>query len=336
MLPLSPPLRSLLLGALALAACQTAPSEARVAGDADAPTSPSSDPVAEAAEANSQAPGLRPSSEDAEAALDAAFASFEGAGAVVLLDVDSGELLGARERPGPDLAHPLLQAHSPASTVKPLLALAALDAEAIDADLRVPCTGPAKQGNGCFHRHGELDLRGALATSCNHFAYVVGERLGAERVAGTYSSLGFGAATGLHPDESAGTLPGADQLAAEVAAASTGHGGLEATPLQLAQAYRALARSGSPNRAAILDGMIAAVEDETGTASAARLPALRVAGKTGTATLAGDDRYDGWFVALAPAEDPELVVVVFAHDGGIARDAAVPAGRALLDSLSAD
>ncbi|EDM78750.1 peptidoglycan glycosyltransferase [Plesiocystis pacifica SIR-1] len=328
MLPLSSSLRSLLLGALALAACQTAPSEARVAGDADAPTSPSSDPVASTAKAT-EAPGLRPSSEDAEAALDAAFASFEGAGAVVLLDVDSGELLGARERPGPDLAHPLLQAHSPASTVKPLMTLAALDAEVIDADLRVPCGGR------------EQDLREALATSCNQFAYVVGDRMGAALVASTYSELGFGAATGLHPDESPGKLPTTDQISAELAAAATGHGALEATPLQLAQAYRALARSSSSNRAAVFEGMLAAVEDEIGTARVARIPTMRIAGKTGTATLEGsssegEDRYDGWFVALAPAGDPEIVVVVFAHDGGIASNTAVPAARALLESLITD
>lgn len=60
--------------------------------------------------------------------------------------------------------------------------------------------------------------------------------------------------------------------------------------------------------------MIAVVESGTGTA--ARIPGVVVAGKTGTAEAGGDRAPHAWFLGFAPADDPVIVVVVLVENGG--------------------
>jgi cell division protein FtsI/penicillin-binding protein 2 len=69
----------------------------------------------------------------------------------------------------------------------------------------------------------------------------------------------------------------------------------------------------------VSEGMEAAVE--LGTAQLAGTKAMRAAGKTGTS--AGH----AWFAGYAPADRPEIVVVIFLEQGGGGRDAAPIAGR---------
>ena len=86
------------------------------------------------------------------------------------------------------------------------------------------------------------------------------------------------------------------------------------------------------------------VYDEGGTGGRARIPGVRVAGKTGTAQVVHlkitegleDDeipfkyRDHGWFVAFAPVEAPEIVVVALAEHGGHGGSAAGPIVNAVL------
>jgi peptidoglycan glycosyltransferase len=54
----------------------------------------------------------------------------------------------------------------------------------------------------------------------------------------------------------------------------------------------------------------------SGVSSNARIPGVKVAGKTGTAENGPKDPYTLWFTGFAPAEKPEIVVVVVVEDGG--------------------
>jgi penicillin-binding protein 2 len=96
-------------------------------------------------------------------------------------------------------------------------------------------------------------------------------------------------------------------------------------------------------RAALLEGLVAAVNAPFGTARASRLPNVTVAGKTGTAQvvklgarrikaaqLPYFERDHAWFAAFAPVEDPEIVVVVLNEHSGFGASNAAPTASALM------
>jgi peptidoglycan glycosyltransferase len=60
--------------------------------------------------------------------------------------------------------------------------------------------------------------------------------------------------------------------------------------------------------------MIAAVS--SGVSSNAKIPAVEVAGKTGTAENGPKDPYTLWFTGFAPADNPQIAVAVVIEDGG--------------------
>jgi penicillin-binding protein 2 len=93
--------------------------------------------------------------------------------------------------------------------------------------------------------------------------------------------------------------------------------------------------------ALVREGMELAVE--SGTSVGAQVPGVRVAGKTGTAEFCDDlaqQRYmcqpgawptHAWFAAFAPAEDPELALIVYIWNGGEGSERAVPVAQKILD-----
>jgi cell division protein FtsI (penicillin-binding protein 3) len=65
--------------------------------------------------------------------------------------------------------------------------------------------------------------------------------------------------------------------------------------------------------------MMESVTDDGGTATVARVPGYLVAGKTGTSRIVGPhgymkDRHNAVFAGMAPASDPQLVVIAYIHD----------------------
>ena len=72
----------------------------------------------------------------------------------------------------------------------------------------------------------------------------------------------------------------------------------------------------SPGTAqAIAAMMVTVVQSPQGTGTAARIPGVTVAGKTGTAQADGGDPH-AWFIGFAPAEAPEVAVAVLVERGG--------------------
>jgi len=147
---------------------------------------------------------------------------------------------------------------------------------------------------------------------------------------------------------------------------SVGQGDLSATPLQLAVAYAALGNGGAvvrphladraenalgqatqeiepapqrqieiseETRSTIMEGLRQAAMEPGGTSYGVfgGFP-VEIAGKTGTAekTLQEDQ---SWYAALAPADDPQYVVITTIERGGFGADAAAPAARAILSQL---
>jgi peptidoglycan glycosyltransferase len=84
----------------------------------------------------------------------------------------------------------------------------------------------------------------------------------------------------------------------------------------------------TPATAAIMrDMMIQAVRSGTGTAAA--IPGVQVAGKTGTADVAGKKPH-AWFAGFAPAGDPQVVVVVLVENSGSGGSVAAPIAKQVI------
>jgi penicillin-binding protein 2 len=165
-------------------------------------------------------------------------------------------------------------------------------------------------------------------------------------------------------------------MGGETISAAIGQGFNLTTPMQLAVAYGGLANDGvlmkprivlrretpdgaieaggpkvlgrlpvAPEHLALIrEGLEAVVSEQRGTGGRARVPGVRVAGKTGTAQvvrmkhtedLEEDEipikfRDHAWFVAFAPVEAPEIVVSVLVEHGGHGGSAAAPIAQRVL------
>jgi peptidoglycan glycosyltransferase len=92
----------------------------------------------------------------------------------------------------------------------------------------------------------------------------------------------------------------------------------------------------SPDNAEELKEMMVAVV-ESGTGTAAQISGIEVAGKTGTAQSAEGADPHAWFIAFAPADDPEIAVAVLVENGGsVGSEAtggavAAPIARAIIE-----
>ncbi len=94
-------------------------------------------------------------------------------------------------------------------------------------------------------------------------------------------------------------------------------------------------RAISPETAAILTQMMEAVVTG-GTGTAAQISGVRVAGKTGTAEIGIKGRYDAWFIAFAPADNPRVAVAVAIENAtGFGGTVAAPIAKSLMEAILA-
>jgi peptidoglycan glycosyltransferase len=114
-------------------------------------------------------------------------------------------------------------------------------------------------------------------------------------------------------------------------AATIGNDGVRARPRVAGKVVRRRAISRGV-AATVRDMMIGVVRSGTGTAAA--LPGITVAGKTGTAELVANSKdpkdADAWFVAFAPAEAPKVAVAVMLVGAGFGGTAAAPIARQVM------
>jgi peptidoglycan glycosyltransferase len=232
---------------------------------------------------------------------------------------------------------------------------------------------------------GSLEL--AFAVSCNSVFSPLGVKLGAARLLATAEAFGFNHEPGIvgAPES---TLPPASQIQGELDLGSTaiGQGQVLASPLEMALVAATVADGGRrpqptflPTRAhprtpvmsasvahTMRHLMIAVVREGTGTAAA--IPGVTVAGKTGTAELktatcstaqsgeassseaheAGKEscqpqsaeseaaNTDAWFAAFAPALHPRIVVCVLLVKDGAGGMTAAPVAREVIEAALAE
>ena len=231
------------------------------------------------------------------------------------------------EDPRKPLTNKILSSlYPPGSTIKPMNALA-LQAAGVDPEETVHCPGGYRLGNRffrCLGRHGTVNMRRAIAKSCNTYFYAMGHRVGYDRIAIMAKRMGLGAKFDLPVvSQSYGTVPDSawkarkykenrriverpDWTASDTLNASIGQGFLILNPLQLAvmAARIASGRNLLPTLlgrhekpAPLLDipqehvdavrGGMWEVVNGDGTAGASRLqvPGVEMCGKTGTAQV---------------------------------------------------
>jgi peptidoglycan glycosyltransferase len=197
-------------------------------------------------------------------------------------------------------------------------------------------------------------LSRSFADSCNSVFAPLGVKVGAKRLVARAEAFGFNE-TPRVPVAKANTIPAAKDLpdAINVGSAAIGQNKDLATPLGMASVAATIGNQGVrakprvvredavlKNRAVsakvagqVRDMMIGVVRGGTGTAAA--IPGVTVAGKTGTAELrfgGGSDpkNTDAWFVAFAPANDPKIAVGVMLVGAGAGGTAAAPIARKVL------
>ena len=207
---------------------------------------------------------------------------------------------------------------------------------------------------GCWKEggHGQQNLYEAYAHSCDVFFYMTGRAAGAEAIHQKAVEFGYSLASGIDlPGEKKGHVPSKEWKKRRLHAGwydgdtmnfSIGQGYLLVTPIQALGMIAAMAEDGqrikphlvdkidgitvaerhstsmnaSPEYiAAVKRGLEEVVNSSTGTGRLAKIPGVRVAGKTGTAET-HKDRTHAWFVGYAPAEKPKIAFVVFLEFGG--------------------
>ena len=208
--------------------------------------------------------------------------------------------------------------------------------------------GPGKPirnfaGESCGSNNRE-PLIEALATSCNTAFALLGRKLGQSALEKQAAAFGFGQSDLHVPQRVATSIVTASQEALPavfVAQSAIGQKDVQATPLQMAMVAAGVANGGdvmkpylvqevqapdlsrlaltspevyshaiSGSVASQLTTMMLRVVTN-GTGTAAQIPGIPVAGKTGTAQGSAGQRPNVWFIGFAPANDPQVAVAVF-------------------------
>lgn len=247
-------------------------------------------------------------------------------GTAVVLDVHSGRVLAAYrlEVAARRVAHP-------GSSIKPFTLLALLQNGVVDQHTALMCkrsVSIAGHKLDCTHppTAQPLDPAEALAYSCNSYFTSVATRISPAQLRDSFLHDGFSSVTELAPNEATGAVAVAEspeQLQLE----AVGEWGIQVTPLELLRAYRQLALLApkhDPKLSPLFDGLQQSVS--YGMARMAQpATAMAVAGKTGTASSDDGPWSHAWFAGYAPAENPEIVLVVFLERGHGGSDAAAVA-----------
>jgi cell division protein FtsI/penicillin-binding protein 2 len=233
------------------------------------------------------------------------------------------------------IENPAFAAHAllpPASTIKPLAILALLQSGKLHQDDEFPCPRHL-QINGhllnCVHPQIPVPMNPAraIAYSCNGAVAHYAQRFAADEFPQSLIRFGFTSQTRILKDDEATGIVARNTIGPACQLQSLGEEGIAITPCELLLAYARLS-----TQPAILEGLEGAVE--YGTAQAAQIPGIKVAGKTGSIILRSGSPA-AWFAGFAPSRNPKLAVLVLTagHSGGA--DAAPIAADLLKHYLNA-
>lgn len=279
----------------------------------------------------------------------------------------------------PMLNRALSETYPPGSTFKLVTAAAALSTRAytLESELDAPRVLDLPGTSADLPNYGgaECDPSGtqrmvdALRISCNTAFGSLGMDIGEDALRDQAARFGIGDALRVPMSVARSSFP-AEELSLDVLAQSAiGQRDVRMTPLQVAMITAAIANRGivmqpylvesvvgndltvvdeastqqlseaiTPDVASQLSIMMQRVV-ESGTGTAAQIPGVVVAGKSGTAEVGGDQRAHAWFTAFAPADDPEVAVAVIVENQGDSQSesgggrVAGPVARAVIEAV---
>lgn len=282
------------------------------------------------------------------------------AGGAVVLNVQTGEILALVNLPtynpndrsvltGAQLRNRVItDTFEPGSTMKPFPIALALDTGRVKPDTLIE-TAPGHMTIGSAtihdaHKQGTLTVAGVIQKSSNIGTAKMALQMPPKEMWEMFATLGFGQQPNIgFPGAVAGRMRNYKTWKPiEQATMSYGHG-LSVSLLQIARAYMIFARKGdmipltfqqstampvgtqviSEKTAMQMREMLESVTQPGGTATQARVPGYRVAGKTGTAHKIEHgkyvNKYIGDFVGFAPVSNPRIIVAVMIDEpsGGV-------------------
>lgn len=281
----------------------------------------------------------------------------------------AGQWAAIQANPGKPLLDRCLSGlYPPGSSFKVVTGAAALDSGAATPETMFQCDGKLAVSGFTLYDfsrqgHGQLDFRKALVVSCNVTFAQVGLLLGAETLVSYAEAFGFNKVIPFDLPTAKSQIQEADTMdPVALAASSIGQAEDLATPLQMALVAATVGNEGVAQRpyvvselrdyngkiieqfrpsewnsvidvetaGVVADMMVAAVDDGTGTA--AQIPGVDVAGKTGTAeTGVPGAGPHAWFICFAPAGEPQVAVAVVLENGGEGGKVAAPVAREVLE-----
>lgn len=261
--------------------------------------------------------------------------------------------------------------YPPGSTLKMITALSLLDKKLIDPKWATTCTGSYFYGDRTFrcwneNGHGEVDLRKAIAQSCNIYFYKVVQRLTLTEWSETCKQFGFGKKTGIDlPIEKTGVVPTKDYMnnrygrwgwsKGAMLNLTIGQGDVLVTPLQMLHYINQIATHGNANLLHLVQKksekpsrrpafssktwkkieryLTAVVYDNKGTGKAANpnIKNVIISGKTGTAENPHGEPH-AWFVGFGKKENDIISMVILIENGGHGGETAAPIAREVFSS----
>ena len=266
------------------------------------------------------------------------------------------------------------QAYPPGSTFKVITTAAALSSGDFTPTSRLPAPDKLRlpqttatlqnfEGEQCAGG-GSITLADALRISCNTAFGSLGMDLGQDALKEQAEAFGFGRSLSIPIPVSRSVFP-SDLAPPNVAFASIGQDSDAVTPLQMAMVAAGIANDGvvmqpylvkrtqapdlttlsttrpkeltravDPAVARQLSTMMQAVV-ASGTGTAAQIPGVAVAGKTGTAENDPSKPTHAWFISFAPADNPKVAIAVIVENGGIGGQVAAPIARQVMEAVLA-
>lgn len=266
----------------------------------------------------------------------------------------------------PLLSRATMGLYTPGSSFKVVTAAAGLD-DGLPTSTAFDCPGVWSVGGSRVTNYGDpprsfgnIDMETALTYSVNTYFAQLAVHMGADTLVSCAERLGINSKPPLdHPAVSTSTIPLPKEMdAVSLAWTGVGQGELLLTPLQLCLAGCAVANGGkimaphllkevrrgaeileryepsvwrapikAETAAQVLRMMVEVVEKGTGTQAA--ISGVTVAGKTGTAEVEGKPPH-AWFLGIAPAGNPSVVVAVVVENGGSGGAVAAPIAREVM------
>jgi penicillin-binding protein 2 len=206
------------------------------------------------------------------------------AGSISVMDIYTGEIIAMQSSPSfdpnlflfgisqddwqlirnnplkPLVNKTLTGLYSPGSTIKPIVALSALENKIVNKNFRVNCTGKIEMYGQTYHcwkkrGHGVVDLRNAMKQSCDTYFYEIARKLGVDRLKETAVKFGLGekVLNETFSNEKRGLIPntqwkknnlGKGWVIGETLITGIGQGYMQTTPLQLCLMTAQLANGG--------------------------------------------------------------------------------------------